>query len=167
MLGSGSVIKHGHYLFLLLLLLSCISYWLFVFPKLAPIFKMYPHAIIYNFRSCVLLWMMPHEEIVHHQSQSIQSTLYDMCTAFTHVCRHTGVDPNCIHAVRDPPTLHVRPRPVEDKDLLRFLVARKWNVSAAVEQFQAMGTEGWILFTTLGWSYLLMEEIWRSPVEVW
>eukprot|EP00434_Breviolum_minutum_P032859 symbB.v1.2.029062.t1/scaffold3144.1/size62492/2 len=32
----------------------------------------------------------------------------------------------------------IEPRPVEDKDLLRFLVARKWNVSAAVEQFQAM-----------------------------
>lgn len=28
--------------------------------------------------------------------------------------------------------------PVEDHDLLRFLVARKWNVAAAVEQFQAM-----------------------------
>ncbi|CAK9116884.1 unnamed protein product [Durusdinium trenchii] len=28
--------------------------------------------------------------------------------------------------------------PVEDKDLLRFLVARKWHVPAAVEQFHAM-----------------------------
>lgn len=28
--------------------------------------------------------------------------------------------------------------PVEDHDLLRFLVARKWNVAAAVEQFQTM-----------------------------
>ena len=27
---------------------------------------------------------------------------------------------------------------VEDKDLLRFLVARKWHVNAAVEQFEAM-----------------------------
>ena len=32
-------------------------------------------------------------------------------------------------------------RPVEDKDLLRFLVARKWHVSAAVEQFQASTVE--------------------------
>jgi hypothetical protein len=31
---------------------------------------------------------------------------------------------------------------VEDHDLLRFLVARKWNVAAAVEQFQAR----WLLF---------------------
>ena len=36
----------------------------------------------------------------------------------------------------------VQPRPVEDHDLLRFLVARKWNVAAAVEQFQAR----WLLF---------------------
>jgi len=51
---------------------------------------------------------------------------------------------------------------VEDKDLLRFLVARKWNVSAAVEQFQAHGNRGVDELNNFGMVILLMEEIWRT-----